>query len=272
MGRVARTLVGVLATLTLSLGLLLQSVLQFVSSADATAGTVESVLTDAAVRDVISKKIIEKVEDENSDPMQQLLFIVARERISQLVAEKIEEPIAAGVVSDIVRGAYRVYVDGENIVAIDLTRFSELATDAIEQIDTRLSTNFSNSFQSFEIERPRDSQKLRPFLTMTQIATWVFLLVGLASLIVLWRSGNQSRHRQVRRIAVVVGATGVVLGILVLLTRAIAPGVSEEYGDVVSVVTEFVTNPVWTKAIASVVLAVLAVGLSLQLARRQMPR
>lgn len=268
MGRVARTLVGVLATLTLSLGLLLQSVVQFVSSADATADTVESVLTDAAVRDLISEKIIEKVEDENSDPTQRLLFVVARERITQLVAEKIKEPVAAGVVSGIVRGAYRVYVDGENIVAIDLTRFSQLATDAIEQIDARLSTDFLNSFQSFEIERPRDSQKLGPFLTMAQIATWVLLFIGIALLIVLWRSGDNSRHHRARRLSIVVGATGLVLGVLVLLTRAIAPRFSKEHREVVSVLTDFITNPVWTKAVACALLAAVVGGVSMQLSRR----
>lgn len=271
MRRIVRILIGVLATVTLSIGALLQSVLPYVSSADATAETVKSVISERALRDLIAREIVEKVEEENSDSTQRLLFVIARQRLVQIVTEKLEDPVVSDVVADIVRGAYRVYVDGENVVAIDLTRFSVFAEDAIAQIDNRLSTNFSDSFQTFEIERPRDSQKLGQFLTIAQIAAWVLLLIGIALLIVLWRIGDQSRHSQLRHIAVVIGATGFVLGGFVLLARKVTPGVSEEYGDVVSVLTDFVTRPVWAMAIAGVVVALIVGGVSMQLARRHMP-
>lgn len=272
MRRAARILIGILASLTLSVSLLLQSVLQFVSSSDAAANTVESVISDPALRNLIAGEIVEKVEEENSDSTQRLLFVVARQRLVQTVTEKLDDPAVSDAVAGIVRGAYRVYVSGENIVAIDLTKFLVLATEAISQVDARLSTNFSDSFQSFEIERPRDSQKLGPLLKIAQVAAWVLLLIGIALLIVLWRSGNQTRHRQIRRLAVVVGATGAVLGVLAHLTRAITPRFSEEYKDVVSVLTDFVTSPVWIKAIACLVLAVIAGGASIRLARRQTVR
>lgn len=269
MRRVVRILIGVLATVTLSIGALLQSVLPYVSSADATAETVKSVISERALRDLIAREIVEKVEEENSDSTQRLLFVIARQRLVQIVTEKLEDPVVSDVVADIVRGAYRVYVDGENVVAIDLTRFSVFVEDAIAQIDNRLSTNFSDSFQTFEIERPRDSQKFGTLLTLAKVVVWALLIIGISLLILLWRSVSPNRTNQLRIVAMVLLATGVVVGAIVILLRVIAPRFSSEYGNAIRVLTDFVTSPALQRAFICVGIAMVASAVSLVVSKRE---
>lgn len=245
----------VLAVVCLSIGLLLQSATRYVSSADAAADAVESVLSDAEFRNSVAEEIVKEVEAENSDSPQRLLFIVARQSLVRFVAQKLKDPVAANVAADVVRGAYRVYVDGEQVVTVDVSRFSDIANDALTAIDARLSTSYSDSFKNLTIQRPRDSQQLGGFITVAQIAAWVLLVVGAILVTLLWRKEVQSRKAQLQMTAIVFGATSVVLGILVSLIRKISPQFSTEYSDVVSVLADFVTGPGWTRAIVCAVLA-----------------
>lgn len=269
MRRVVRFLVGFFATLCLGIGLLLQSVLHFVDSADSTAQTVESVLSDPSLRNLISEKIVEEIEAENSNPTQRLLFVVVRQSLLHFVSEKIQEPVAVELVSDVVRGAYRVYVDGEDVVSIDLSRFAEFSTEAITEIDARLSTDFGDQFSSFEIERPRDSQKFGTFLTLTKVAAWALMIIGTSLLALLWRSVRPNRVNQFRIVAVVLLATGVVVGAVVILLRVIAPQFSSEYSSVIRVLTDFVTSPALQRAFICVGIAVAASAVSLVVSKRE---
>lgn len=269
MRRVARFLIGFFATLCLSIGVFVSSVLRFVDSADSTAQTVESVLSDSSFRNLISEKIVEEIEAENSNPTQRLLFVVVRQSLIQFVSEKLQEPVAVDLVSDVVRGAYRVYVDGEDVVSIDLSRFAEFSAEAVTEIDARLSTDFRDQFSSFEIERPRDSQKFGTLLTLAKVVVWALLIIGISLLILLWRSVSPNRTNQLRIVAMVLLATGVVVGAIVILLRVIAPRFSSEYGNAIRVLTDFVTSPALQRAFICVGIAMVASAVSLVVSKRE---
>lgn len=263
MKHVARILIGVFAGLCLGVGLLLQSIVQFVSDDDAAANTVVSVMSESALRKHISDEIVGRVEVENSDPTQQLVFTIVRQRLVQFVAQKLEEPIASEIVANIVRGAYRVYIDGENLVSIDLSPFAGFAEDAVAAVDARLSTDFGDRFSSFEIERPRDSQQIGTLLTLAKVAVWAFLIIGIALLILLWRVVRPNRINQLRIVAVVFLTTGVLIGASVILLRTIAPQFSTEYSDVAQVLIDFMTSPALQRAFFCVGIAMVAFAVSL---------
>lgn len=268
MKKVTRGFVGVFAGLFLGVGLLLQSVIQYVSSADTTAKTATSVLTEPVIKDFISTKIVDRVRQESPDAGQQLVFTFARQRLLQTVAQKLEEPIAAEMVEKVVRAVYRVYVDGEDLVTVDPPDLVD--RELLAEIDARLNTNFADLFQTFEIERPRDAQDLGALLNIAQIATWALILIGLLLLAILWRAGRSQQQQQVHlAVPLVIGCTGVFIGAFVIFARIIAPQFSEENGDVVKVLVEYVTAPAFTRAMVCLVVAVVIGGVLIAKRKKQ---
>ncbi len=269
--RVARALLGALATVGLAVGLVGQSLIQFVSSADSAGSTVTSLIGDDELRGLIAKEIVEKAEENNSDPTQRLLFVVARTQISKLVANKLEDPLLADVIGDVVQAAYRVYVDGEQIVSVDVSRFGDIARDAISAVDSRLSTDISANFEPLEITRSTDSPNLGQWVTIAKFVSWILVLLSVLSTAIGWQLTADRRDKRMQFIGVVIAMSAVVIAAVVFATRTIAPQFSDEYRSAISVIADFVTSPALTRAIVCGVLGLLCLGSGLVLRRQHSP-
>lgn len=257
---VARTLTGVLATLALTVSLFLLTTVQFVSSSDRAANTVESALSDSAFRNLVSERIVDKVEEENDNPTERILMSVVRQKLIQKISERLEDPIFASVVGNVVRGAYRVYIDGENLVQIDLSRFADAAREAISVVDNRLSTDFVDSFSSFEIERPRESQSFWSLIVAVQFVSW--LLMAIAVLLTSLLCRHKDNRQRWSTIGMVLASAGVSLGAIVLLARIVIPQFSSDYSDVLVVFTRHLTTPPMRASLVCVVVGLLGVSVS----------
>ena len=246
------------AALCLSVGLVGQSLIQFVSSADAASDTVTSLIVDEELRDVIAEEIVERAEENNSDPTRRLLFVVARTQIAKLVANKLKDPVMADLIGDVVQAAYRVYVNGEQIVSVDVSRFGDLARSAISEVDSRLSTEIADNFEPLEITRTTDSPDLGKWIRIAKFVSWILVLLSVVATVIGWRLTSDRRDKQIQFVGVVVASSAAAIAAVVFLTRAIAPQLSDEYTDAVSVIADFVTTPALTRA---VICGVIGVGL-----------
>jgi hypothetical protein len=246
------------AALCLSVGLVGQSLIQFVSSADAASDTVTSLIVDEELRDVIAEEIVERAEENNSDPTRRLLFVVARTQIAKLVANKLKDPVMADLIGDVVQAAYRVYVNGEQIVSVDVSRFGDLARSAISEVDSRLSTEIADNFEPLEITRTTDSPDLGQWIRIAKFVSWILVLLSVVATVIGWRLTSDRRDKQIQFVGVVVASSAAAIAAVVFLTRAIAPQLSDEYTDAVSVIADFVTTPALTRA---VICGVIGVGL-----------
>lgn len=269
--RVARALLGALATVSLAVGLFWQSLIQFVSSADSAGNTVTSLIGDDELRGLIAKEIVEKAEENNSDPTQRLLFVVARTQISKLVANKLEDPLLADVIGDVVQAAYRVYVDGEQIVSVDVSRFGDIARDAISAVDSRLSTDIADNFEPLEITRSTHSPNLGQWISIAKFVSWILVLVSVLSTAIGWRLTSDQRDKQIQFVGVIVASSAAAIAAVVFATRTIAPQFSDEYRSAISVIADFVTSPALTRAIVCGVLGLLCLGSGLVLRRQHSP-
>jgi len=269
--RVARALLGALATVSLAVGLVGQSLIQFVSSADAASNTVTSLIVDEELRGLIAKEIVEKAEENNSDPTQRLLFVVARTQISKVVANKLQEPVLSDLIGDVVEAAYRVYVNGEQIVSVDVSRFGDIARDAISAVDSHLSTDVSGNFEPLEITRSTDSPDLGKWIRIAKFVSWMLVLLSVVATVIGWRLTSDRRDKRIQFVGVVIAMSAVVIAAVVFATRTIAPQLSDEYSDAVSVISDFVTSPGLTRAIVCGVLGLLCLGSGLLLRRQHSP-
>ena len=269
--RVARALLGALATVSLAVGLVGQSLIQFVSSPDAASNTVTSLIGDDELRGLIAKEIVEKAEENNSDSTQRLLFVVARTQISKVVANKLQEPVLSDLIGDVVEAAYRVYVNGEQIVSVDVSRFGDIARDAISAVDSRLSTDVSGNFEPLEITRSTDSPDLGKWIRIAKFVSWMLVLLSVVATVIGWRLTSDRRDKRIQFVGVVIAMSAVVIAAVVFATRTIAPQLSDEYSDAVSVITDFVTSPGLTRAIVCGVLGLLCLGSGLLLRRQHSP-
>lgn len=258
--RVARALVGALATISLVLGLVSQSLLQFVSSAHAASRTVTSLVSNDDFRELIAKEIVDKAEENNSDPTQRLLFVVARTKIADLVATKLQEPVMSDVIGDVVEAAYRVYIDDEELVSVDISRFGDIARDAVAAVDTRLSTDFAANFEPLEITRDNDSPDFGQWVRLSQIISAVLLLTGLVFVAGGWKMLSGQRPQQIVFVGSVLTVVGMMIGAVVAAVRAVVPQFSDEHSDGVSVLTDFVTSPALSRAVVSGILGLLLIS------------
>lgn len=237
-----------------------QSLLQFVSSAHAASRTVTSLVSNDDFRELIAKEIVDKAEENNSDPTQRLLFVVARTKIADLVATKLQEPVMSDVIGDVVEAAYRVYIDDEELVSVDISRFGDIARDAVAAVDTRLSTDFAANFEPLEITRDNDSPDFGQWVRLSQIISAVLLLTGLVFVAGGWKMLSGQRPQQIVFVGSVLTVVGMMIGAVVAAVRAVVPQFSDEHSDGVSVLTDFVTSPALSRAVVSGILGLLLIS------------
>lgn len=263
--RAARALVRVLAVTCLVLGLISQSVIQFVSSADKASETVGTLVANDEFRRLIADEIVERAEEKNSDPAQRLLFVVARTSIANLVVDKLQDPRMADLISDVVHAAYRVYVDGEQIVSVDISRFGDIARAAISAVDSRLSTDVSVNFEPLRITRSNNSPDFGHWINVVKLLSWFLIFIGLSALALGWRLTPHHRGKQIQFVGGVFATSAIAIAGLVFVARAIAPQFSDEYRGVIAVVSDFVTNPalIWALICGAVGLLCLVVSLAM---------
>lgn len=262
---------GIFAVIFFTLGVVSQSLLGFVGSAEDVRDAVTSNISKPAVRDLIADKLVEKVEEESDlkkDPVTGIIFSVARNVVVESVSQKMTEPAVKEFAGDVAAKMYAVFVDDETVEPIDLTIFADSARDAIISVDPKVGKEFNPKFDPLEVTK-EDGPDLGAMRDLAKNVSWLLLIAGVLLFGLTWWLQLANNMKKIRRIGIFVSVIGL-LGIAVtMLARNIIPNFSEDETEALSVGAKIATSPLLTRGIVILALGIISIVTAEVLRRRE---
>lgn len=266
--RISATLLGGVGAGFLALGLVFMGVYGLVSSAAATQKSVESAISDTAIRQAIADEVVTAIEESGDTPQEKIVFSIARPLIENAVARAFETEKIQKFVGTVAFTFYEVFVDEKPAQKVDVSPLVDVGIDAIKSIDKRIAKDFTPKVDPLEIRRDADSPDLKTARDDVRGGTRAVLLLGILLQIAAWFLSVATPIVRLKRLGIRIACVGIVMVAGVFVARQVAPNFSSENADVIDAVTIFVTAPVLVRGLAVVVVgAVVAVSAWL-LARR----
>lgn len=251
--RIAATCLGGLGVVFFVIGIAVMTVFGFVASATATQKTVESAMSDQAIREVIADEVVNAIEESGETPTEKIVFSLARPFLDSAVARAIDSPKLQKFIGEISFKAYEVFVDEKPATSVDVSPVIDVAVDAIKKIDPRVAENFVPKVKPLELKRDADSPDLRTIRDDVKTGMWVVLLVGVLLHIASWFLAHASRGQKLSRLGIRLSSGGIMLVMAVALVRNQASSFSVENPEVAQAVTDFVSSPVMARGVFLVV-------------------
>lgn len=244
--RITATFVGGLGIALLSVGLVGTSLFGFVSSAEATRKTVESVFDDSSIRQVVANELVTKIEESGDTPQEKIVFSIAKPLIENAVMKVMRTPALRDFAGDISFTAYEVFVDEKPPTKVDLTPMVEAAMGAIKNVDPRIARQFTPKVDPLELKRDADSPDLKGIRDGIRRGLWVILVLGVFLEALAWFLSTATNLQKLTRLGIRLAIGGILAVLSVLIIRGQTFGASAPDAEAVQALTTFMTRSTYT--------------------------
>lgn len=240
--RTAATFVGGLGIVFLSVGLVGTSLFGFVSSAETTRKSVESVFDDSSIRQVVAKELVTKIEESGDTPQEKIVFSIAKPLIENAVMKVMGTPALRDFAGDISFTAYEVFVDEKPPTKVDLSPMVEAAMGAIKNVDPRIARQFTPKVDPLELKRDADSPDLKGIRDNVRRGLWVILVLGVVLEALAWFLSTATNLQRLMRLGIRLAIGGILVALSVLTVRGQTFGASAIDAEAVRALTAFMTR------------------------------
>jgi hypothetical protein len=268
--RTFATFLGGIGISFLGLGLIALVIMSFVSSPAAAKSTTQSLLNQPGIRDYLVEEMVTEIEDK-ANPVEKLVLIFARNKIVKALNTVLSEPEIQGFAGDAAAKAYTVYVDNKPSAEIDITPISDAVVAAVIGTDKRLKLADNLELDPIKITRDDNDFDYGALRDSLQKSSWLFVVLGLLLQVAAWFLSVASQWKRILRLGIRFFAGGIIFLGIVLVARSQIPQISTEDKEVVTAVTQLITDPMVTRFIAMIVLGVITGAVGFAMNRKARP-
>ena len=250
--RIAASVIGVLGTLTLVIGLLGFLILSYVGSSASASATIRTALASGAVKRALAEELVDKLQ-EGGDNGVRIVISVARTRVVDAVVTSLGDAKLSEVAGEAAASAYGVYVDGKPRATVDIQYFAGKAVGAMRLIDPFTANGELPQLKPLEITRSKGAPDFGAILDWTRIITWLFLFSGIILSTIYWFVSIARRWIRLRRLGVRLAVGGAGLVALAYIVRSATFG-KDGSSRIAEALVSFATNRLlqWSVALVAV--------------------
>ena len=268
--RTFATFLGGIGISFLGLGLIALVLMSFVSSPAAAKSTTQSLLNQPDIRDYLVQEIVTEIEDK-ADPVEKLVLILARNKIVKALHKVLDEPEIQSFAGDSAAKAYTVYVDNKPSAEIDISPISDAVVAAVIGTDKRLKLADNLELDPIKITRDDNDFDYGALRDSLQKSSWLFVVLGLLLQVAAWFLSVASQWKRTLRLGIRFFAGGIIFLGIVLVARSQIPQTSTEDKEVVTAITQLITDPMVTRFIVMIVLGVITGAVGFVMNRKSAP-
>ena len=199
--RIASSVVGNLGSLVVIVGVLGLLVMSFVGSSAAVSSSVRSAFGREDVRRAAANELVDRIQN-GDDIGAKIVVHVARGKVVDSIEQSLSENDIRSAAGETAASAYEFLIDGKTNVVIDIQYFADAAFKAMRVADPQIPQFLAPQVDPIDLSRAADGSDFSAIRTWVFLATWGFLLGGLALLAVSWFLSPAPRWLKVRRIGI----------------------------------------------------------------------
>lgn len=254
------SLIGVVGTVAVILGVLGLLVSSFIGSSGSVSSTTRSALARDDVRRAVAEELVDKLE-EGSDDGVKIIIHVARSKVVDAVTLSLSDSKLRMVAGETAATVYGAFIEGKPRTTVSIQMFVDEAFTAIRSADPLIPQSLSPQVDPIEISHDDGSPDFANIRSRAFITTWALLVGGLVLLAISWLMSVAGKWLRVRRIGIRFFVGGAALILLGYLARSITFD-DESSGHLAEALVSFSTSRLimWSIIITAIGVIVTILG------------